>query len=307
MIFQLTAPHVRIAVNLFDIDRDGVVTTERAWTTTADRLPAAGRGHLLGPRRRRLRLRRRARRGRRRPDQLRRGHGPMTAGLLEGAATRARAQYPIPYAGTKAYDADSDGDGILDGADDQDFDDVPNIMELSRNMAGNAPHPGGLRRTRGTSTTRRSRGRPTSTRSTRACRTSCSRTCQRHPDDRRGLRAVHPELRAVRPQLARSVSCSEGPLACGPSVVLGRRGGALELDVELRAARERLQHDAVALGQLEQRGELLVVGVGVELEAQADVAEADRRGLVDAQRAAEVEVALGVDLALVDRDRRGSC
>ncbi len=35
--------------------------------------------------------------------------------------------------------ADSDGDGILDGADDQDFDDVPNIMELSRNMAGDVP------------------------------------------------------------------------------------------------------------------------------------------------------------------------
>src|SRR5262249_13142385 len=43
------------------------------------------------------------------------------------------------YAGTSAYDADSDGDGILDGADDQDFDDIPNIMELSRNMAGNRP------------------------------------------------------------------------------------------------------------------------------------------------------------------------
>ena len=48
-------------------------------------------------------------------------------------------KYPIPYVGTKAYDADSDGDGILDGADDQDFDDVPNIMELSRNMAGDWP------------------------------------------------------------------------------------------------------------------------------------------------------------------------
>ena len=43
------------------------------------------------------------------------------------------------YAGTKAFDADTDGDGILDGADDQDFDDVPNIMERSRNMAGDAP------------------------------------------------------------------------------------------------------------------------------------------------------------------------
>ena len=71
----------------------------------------------------------------------------------------------------------------------------------------------------------------------------------------------------------------------------------VERDVELRAARERLQHDAVALGELEQRRQLLVVGIGVELEAQADVAEADRRLLVHAQRAAEVEVALGVDAA----------
>ena len=115
------------------------------------------------------------------------------------------------------------------------------------------------------------------------------------PGHRCGLRTVHAELQAVRPQLARRSMFVRGPAACGPSVVLGRRGGALERHVELRAARERLQHDAVALGQLEQRGELLVVGVGVELEAQADVAEADRRRLLDAERAAEVEVALGVD------------
>ena len=39
-------------------------------------------------------------------------------------------------------DADTDGDGILDGADDQDFDDVPNVMELSRNMAGDIADQG---------------------------------------------------------------------------------------------------------------------------------------------------------------------
>ena len=31
--------------------------------------------------------------------------------------------------------ADSDGDGVLDGADDQDHDDIPNVMEMSRNAA----------------------------------------------------------------------------------------------------------------------------------------------------------------------------
>ena len=64
--------------------------------------------------------------------------GRMTSGWWKGCYP-SEGQYPIPYAGTKAFDADSDGDGVLDGADDQDFDDVPNIMELSRNMAGNRP------------------------------------------------------------------------------------------------------------------------------------------------------------------------
>ena len=41
----------------------------------------------------------------------------------------------ITYAGPSHVDADSDGDGVRDGADDQDHDDVPNVMELSRNAA----------------------------------------------------------------------------------------------------------------------------------------------------------------------------
>jgi IPT/TIG domain len=68
--------------------------------------------------------------------------GPLTSGWWK-ACYPEDGEYPIPYVGTKAYDADSDGDGILDGADDQDFDDIPNIMELSRNMAGNWPLNGG--------------------------------------------------------------------------------------------------------------------------------------------------------------------
>jgi hypothetical protein len=40
--------------------------------------------------------------------------------------------FHVPYAGTNLADADTDGDGILDGADDQDHDDVPNLAELSR-------------------------------------------------------------------------------------------------------------------------------------------------------------------------------
>jgi len=62
-------------------------------------------------------------------------HGRLTPEYWKGCYTDEKP-YFIPYAGTSATDADSDGDGILDGADDQDHDDVPNIMELSRNMAG---------------------------------------------------------------------------------------------------------------------------------------------------------------------------
>ena len=47
------------------------------------------------------------------------------------------AAAPIGYEGTSLVDADTDGDGVRDGADDQDHDDVPNIMELSRNEASN--------------------------------------------------------------------------------------------------------------------------------------------------------------------------
>jgi hypothetical protein len=43
--------------------------------------------------------------------------------------------YYLTYEGTKHDDPDTDGDGILDGADDQDHDDVPNVMECSRSLA----------------------------------------------------------------------------------------------------------------------------------------------------------------------------
>jgi hypothetical protein len=49
-----------------------------------------------------------------------------------GACYGSEAPYKIQYASTSHVDADSDGDGIRDGADDQDHDDVPNLHELSR-------------------------------------------------------------------------------------------------------------------------------------------------------------------------------
>jgi hypothetical protein len=64
-------------------------------------------------------------------------HGRMNFEWWSGCYPTEKP-YAIQYAGTNLADADTDGDGILDGADDQDHDDVPNIMELSRNMAANA-------------------------------------------------------------------------------------------------------------------------------------------------------------------------
>ena len=47
-------------------------------------------------------------------------------------AANKETPYPITYAGIDLTDPDTDGDGIRDGADDQDHDDIPNVMELSR-------------------------------------------------------------------------------------------------------------------------------------------------------------------------------
>jgi hypothetical protein len=47
--------------------------------------------------------------------------------------------FPRQYGATSLVDADSDGDGVRDGADDQDFDDVPNVMECSRTLAADLP------------------------------------------------------------------------------------------------------------------------------------------------------------------------
>src|SRR5918997_509004 len=65
---------------------------------------------------------------------------------------------------------------------------------------------------------------------------------------------------------------------------------------------ERLEDDAVALGELDQRSKLVGVGIGVELEGKTDLAKAHRSVLGDAQRAAEVEVALDLHLARADLD-----
>jgi hypothetical protein len=59
-------------------------------------------------------------------------HGFATSGYWVGRYGR-ETPFHITYAGTSLVDPDSDGDGIVDGADDQDHDDYPNVVELSRN------------------------------------------------------------------------------------------------------------------------------------------------------------------------------
>ena len=61
-------------------------------------------------------------------------HGRLLPAYWTACYTK-EAAYPVPYAGTGLTDPDSDGDGVRDGADDQDHDDVPNLMEMSRNAA----------------------------------------------------------------------------------------------------------------------------------------------------------------------------
>ncbi len=61
-------------------------------------------------------------------------HGRATPGYWAGCYDEEKP-YGVEYAGTDLTDPDSDGDGVRDGADDNDFDDIPTVMELSRNAA----------------------------------------------------------------------------------------------------------------------------------------------------------------------------
>jgi hypothetical protein len=58
-------------------------------------------------------------------------HGRMLPSYWQTCYTSEKP-FHIGYGGTSHVAADTDGDGVLDGADDQDHDDVPNVMELSR-------------------------------------------------------------------------------------------------------------------------------------------------------------------------------
>src|SRR5689334_5433747 len=59
----------------------------------------------------------------------------------------------------------------------------------------------------------------------------------------------------------------------------------------LRAVLDGLVDHAIALGELEQQVELVLRRVGADFETQANLGKADRRFLVDAERAAKIEIA----------------
>src|ERR1700722_16236552 len=78
---------------------------------------------------------------------------------------------------------------------------------------------------------------------------------------------------------------------------------AVEAYLDGRAALDGLIDHAVALGELEELVELLLLGVGVDRKGEPDLRKADRRVLGDAEGAAEIEVALGRYGAGLERDR----
>ena len=69
----------------------------------------------------------------------------MNRELIDTLYERAQEKpYPLPFQQPDWLDKDSDGDGVLDGADDQDHDDVSNLNELSRLLAVGLPRPTAL-------------------------------------------------------------------------------------------------------------------------------------------------------------------
>jgi hypothetical protein len=108
-------------------------------------------------------------------------HGRMVPGYWASCYS-IEQPYVVAYTGTDMLDPDSDDDGVRDGADDQDHDDIPNLMELSRIAAS------GLDDTDGPCTPLA--GLPDSYHSAaygrvnpfNPCLPEFSRTCTRHPD-----------------------------------------------------------------------------------------------------------------------------
>ena len=148
--------------------------------------PTRRRRRRLRPRRQAVR--RRARRGRRRSHELRRGARPHDTSGYWAACYKRETPYQLDVRRhASSIDPDTDGDDVRDGADDQDHDDVPNLMELQPHLAA------GLTPDRGSSTAgcgddrrrRRDLERPVGRGRVNPFNPclpySDSRTCKRHP------------------------------------------------------------------------------------------------------------------------------
>jgi hypothetical protein len=59
-------------------------------------------------------------------------NGRMTQDWWTGEYKKTEKVYPLTYGGVSMVDPDSDGDGVLDGADDQDHDGLSNQFEVAR-------------------------------------------------------------------------------------------------------------------------------------------------------------------------------
>ena len=59
-------------------------------------------------------------------------NGRMTQGWWTATYKKTEKVYPLTYAGVSMTDPDTDGDGVLDGADDEDHDGLSNQFEVAR-------------------------------------------------------------------------------------------------------------------------------------------------------------------------------
>ena len=69
-----------------------------------------------------------------------------------------------------------------------------------------------------------------------------------------------------------------------------------------RGLAQRLIDDAIALGQADQRTQLIFGCVGVQVEVEADALKSNRRILGDTQSAAKIEIAFGSNRAVSNDD-----
>ena len=65
--------------------------------------------------------------------------GSLEAPSYWSAVYPGEPAFNIDFAGTQVDEPDSDGDGVLDGADDQDHDGYPNVVEASRKRIAETP------------------------------------------------------------------------------------------------------------------------------------------------------------------------